>query len=145
MSEKFDLHRYDDILDLPHYTSPNRKRMARIDRAAQFSPFAALTGYDADVMEAARVTGEKLSLTDDMKELLDRKQQYLSEIIDRRPEITVTYFVHDDRKEGGVYRTFTGNLKRIDVYLQKFVFMDGSGVFIDDVLTIESDAFRNVL
>ena len=98
---KFDLHKYDDIMDLPHYTSPNRRRMANIDRAAQFSPFAALTGYDADVLEAARVTDQRLTLTEDMKEILDRKQQRLAEILDEYPEVTVTYFVPDSRKAGG--------------------------------------------
>ena len=139
---KFNLHKYDDIMDLPHYTSPNRRRMANIDRAAQFSPFAALTGYDADVLEAARVTHEKLSLTEDMKEILDRKQQRLAEILDEYPELTVTYFVPDPRKAGGSYETVTGNLKKIDEYEQTLVMTSGKSISIADVISIDSERFE---
>lgn len=142
MSSQFDLHNYDDIIDLPHYTSPNRRRMANIDRAAQFSPFAALTGYDTDVLEAARVTHEKLSLTEDMKEILDRKQQRLAEIIDEYPEVTVTYFVPDPRKAGGSYETVTGNLKKIDEYEQTLVITNGKIIPIPDVISIDSKRFE---
>lgn len=143
MSGQFDLHNYDDIIDLPHYTSPNRRRMSNIDRAAQFSPFAALTGYGADVLEAARVTYQKLNLTEDMKEILDRKQQMLAEIIDEQPEITVTYFVPDLRKAGGSYQTVTGNLKRIDEYEQVLVMTNGRTISIADVISIDSETFEN--
>ncbi len=143
MMGKFDLHKYDDIMDLPHYTSPNRRRMANIDRAAQFSPFAALTGYDADVLEAARVTDQRLTLTEDMKEILDRKQQMLAEIIDEQPEITVTYFVPDLRKAGGSYQTVTGNLKIIDEYEQMLVMTNGKSISITDVISIDSEVLEH--
>ena len=143
MMGKFNLHKYDDIMDLPHYTSPNRRRIANIDRAAQFSPFAALTGYDADVLEAARVTDQRLTLTEDMKEILDRKQQRLAEIIDEYPEVTVTYFVPDLRKAGGSYQTVTGNLKKIDEYEQTLVMTNGKTIPIPDVISIDSETFEN--
>ena len=142
MMGKFNLHKYDDIMDLPHYTSPNRRRMANIDRAAQFSPFAALTGYDADVLEAARVTDQRLTLTEDMKEILDRKQQRHAEIIDEYPEVTVTYFVPDPRKAGGSYETVTGNLKKIDEYEQTLVMTNGKTIPIPDVISIDSERFE---
>ncbi|MBO5109714.1 MAG: hypothetical protein J6D21_03260 [Clostridia bacterium] len=140
---KFNLHEYDDIMDLPHYTSPNRRRMPSIDRAAQFAPFAALAGYDADVLEAARVTHQKLILTEDMKEILDRKQRMLAEIIDEQPEITVTYFVPDLRKAGGSYQTVTGNLKIIDEYEQMLVMTNGKSISIADVISIDSEVLEH--
>ena len=140
---KFNLHKYDDIMDLPHYTSPNRRRMTNIDRAAQFSPFAALTGYDADVLEAARVTDQRLTLTEDMKEILDRKPRIRVEIIDEQPEITVTYFVPDLRKAGGSYQTVTGNLKIIDEYEQMLVMTNGKSISITDVISIDSEVLEH--
>ncbi|MBO5315085.1 MAG: hypothetical protein J6K17_01645, partial [Oscillospiraceae bacterium] len=89
MSEK----NYDDIINLPCPTSPRHPRMPRADRAAQFAPFAALTGYDSAIDETARLTDEKIDISEDMREKLDRKQSFLAEIIDEQPEITVTYFV----------------------------------------------------
>ena len=143
MRSQFDLHNYDDIIDLPHHTSPNRRRMKSIDRAAQFAPFAALAGYDVDVLEAARVTHQKLILTEDMKEILDRKQQRLAEIIDEQPEITVTYFVPDLRKAGGSYQTITGNLKIIDEYEQMLVMTNGKSISITDVISIDSEVLEH--
>lgn len=145
MSGKFDLHNYDDIMDLPHHISPNRRRMSDVDRAAQFSPFAALTGYDTDVLEAARVTDRRLSLTEDMKESLDRKQLILSDMMDEHPEITVTYFVADGQKAGGAYQTVTGKLKQIDEYGQVLVMSDGKTIPIADVIKIDSETFERMI
>lgn len=145
MSCKFDLHNYDDIIDLPHHTSPNRRRMSDVDRAAQFSPFAALSGYDMDVLEAARVTDRRLSLTEDMKENLDRKQQILSDMMDEHPEITVTYFVADGKKAGGAYQTVSGKLKQIDEYRQVLVMSDGKTIPIADVIKIDSETFERMI
>ena len=100
MKKPFDLHDYEDILHLPHHVSSVHKPMSRVDRAAQFSPFAALTGYDDDVTEAARLTDTRVSLSEEAMEELDRKQLYLSEIVDSHPVLRVTYFVPDSRKEG---------------------------------------------
>ena len=145
MSGKYDLHNYDDIIDQPHHTSPNRRRMSNVDRAAQFSPFAALTGYDTDVLEAARVTDRRLSLTEDMKENLDRKQQILSDMMDEHPEITVTYFVADGKKAGGAYQTVSGKLKQIDEYRQVLVMSDGKTIPIADVIKIDSETFERMI
>ena len=89
---------YEDIVHLPHHISKTRPQMSVMDRAAQFSPFAALTGYEDAIRETGRLTEAKMELGDEAQELLDRKQRYLREIIANRPEITVTYFIPDEKK-----------------------------------------------
>ena len=88
---------YEDIINLPHHVSPKRPQMSMQDRAAQFSPFAALTGYEDAIKETGRLTDVKIELSDEDRELLDQKQQYLQEHIGDRPEITITYFVPDEK------------------------------------------------
>ena len=132
--------KYDDIINLPHHVSQTRPQMSMIDRAAQFSPFAALTGYDAAIKEIGRLTDTKLEIGDE-----DRKQQYLQKIVADRPEITITYFVPDEKKAGGSYTSLTGNLKRIDYYERLFVLTDGTKIQLDEIVDIESDCFRGVL
>lgn len=136
---------YDDIIHLPHHVSKTRPQMSMEDRAAQFSPFAALTGYDAAIQETGRLTDEKVELGEETRAILDRKQRYLAEMIDTKPEITVTYFVPDEKKSGGAYSTVTGFLKRIDEYEREIVLTDGRKIQLDAVLDIESDEFENVL
>ena len=119
---------YEDIIHLPHYVSKARPQMSIMERAAQFSPFAALTGYDAAIKETARLTDEKIELGDEEKDLLNRKQQFLTSILHERPEITVTYFVPDERKSGGAYVTVTGNLRRIDEVERFLVMVDGQKI-----------------
>ena len=137
--------KYDDIINLPHHVSPTRPQMSMIDRAAQFSPFAALTGYDAAIKETGRLTDAKVEIGDEERDVLDRKQQYLQEIIADRPEITIAYFVPDEKKAGGSYTSHTGNLKRIDYYERLFVLTDGTKIPLDEIVDIESDCFRGVL
>ena len=93
--------KYEDIINLPHHVSKTRPQMSMLERAAQFSPFAALNGYDDAVKETGRLPDERIELGDEERDLLDRKQQYLQEIIADRPEITVTFFVPDEKKSGG--------------------------------------------
>ena len=99
---------YEDIINLPHHVSKTRPQMSMLDRAAQFSPFAALTGYDAAIKETGRLTDEKIEMDEDRKAALDMKQAYLIEMIDEQPEISVTYFLPDTKKSGGSYVTVTG-------------------------------------
>ncbi len=136
---------YDDIIHLPHHVSKTRPQMSMEDRAAQFSPFAALTGYDAAILETGRLTEEKSELGEETQAILDRKQRYLAEIIDTKPEITVTYFVPDEKKSGGAYSTVTGFLKRIDECGRVLVLTDGRKIQLDAIFDIESDEFENVL
>ena len=133
---------YEDIIHLPHHVSSKRPRMSAVDRAAQFSPFAALVGYDAAIQETGRLTTERIELTEEEKSFLDQKQKILLERIAEHPEITVTYFLPDDRKTGGSYTTVTGNLKRIDDVSHVILLTDGTGISIDDILKIDSVVFE---
>jgi len=129
--------RYDDILRLPHPTSARHPRMSISDRAAIFSPFAALTGHGAAIAETARLTDRRIELDEDCKTELDLKQQKLEKMIAERPEITVTWFRPDERKEGGSYVTTTGQLKKTDGIARVLVLADGTRIPLDDILNIE--------
>ena len=137
--------RYDDIIHLPHHVSKTRPQMSMMDRAAQFSPFAALTGYDAAIKETGRLTDEKIELGEETKAVLDRKQRYLNDMISVQPEITVTYFLPDERKSGGTYLSVTGKLKRIDEYERMMILTDGKKIPLDDIMDIESNLFCELL
>lgn len=128
--------KYDDMLDLPHHTSPRHPRMSLRDRAAQFAPFSALTGYDDVIDETARLTDGRIELSEDARALLDVKQRLLQRWIGERPRITVVHFVADQRKNGGAYRSFTGNLLRIDETEREMVFADGTRIKTNDVIEI---------
>ena len=136
---------YSDIIALPHHVSKTRPQMSMQDRAAQFSPFAALTGYDAAINETGRLTDERIELGEETRAALDRKQQYLMDMISDQPEIAVTYFVPDERKSGGAYVTVTGNLKRIDEYERLMLMTNGTKIPLDDIMDIESDLFKGIL
>lgn len=137
-----DPHRYDDMLDLPHHQSSTRPHMSMASRAAQFSPFVALTGYDDEVRETARLTDEKIELSDNEKERLDQKLRFLSDHLDERPTVSITYFVPDAKKAGGAYTTDTGVVKRIDAVEQKVIFYaenkisDGWSILINTIVDI---------
>lgn len=135
---------YEDIINLPHHVSSTRPQMSMLDRAAQFSPFAALTGYDAAIKETGRLTDEKIELDEDTKAALDMKQAYLIEMIDEQPEISITYFLPDTKKSGGAYVTVTGNLKCFDEYERLLILTDGKKIPMDDIADIESDLFRGM-
>ena len=135
---------YEDILNLPHHVSKTRPQMSMLDRAAQFSPFAALTGYDDAIKETGRLTDEKIEMDEDRKAALDMKQAYLIEMIDEQPEISITYFLPDAKKSGGAYVTVTGNLKRFDEYERLLILTDGKKIPMDDIADIESDLFRGL-
>ena len=112
-----------------------------MDRAAQFNPFAALTGYDDEIREAARLTSEKILLAEDEKRTLDKKLQGLMLRIHEHPELEVTYFIADEKKTGGVYQTLHGVLKKIDAIQRTLVLMDGTRIEIQDILRLESRIF----
>lgn len=128
--------KYDDMLDLPHHTSPRHPRMSLRDRAAQFAPFSALTGYDDVIDETARLTDGRIELSEDARALLDVKQRLLQRRIGEQPRITVVHFVADQRKSGGAYRSFTGNLVRMDETAREMVFADGTRIKTADVIEI---------
>ena len=129
--------KYDDIIALPHHQSETRAHMPLIDRAAQFAPFAALTGYDAAVEETARLTDEKTELADGMIEELNEKLRLISENISARPAVSVTRFVPDERKSGGAYVIHTGRVRRVDPAAGSVLFEDGLCVYMEDISQID--------
>lgn len=133
---------YDDIINLPHHVSCTRPQMPRENRAAQFAPFAALTGYDAAISETARITDTRVELDENAIELLDMKLRLLADGIDEQPEIAVTYFRPDEKKKGGAYITASGALKKIDDYEHEIIFMDGKKIHIKNIIEIESELFK---
>ena len=130
--------RYDDIIHLFHPTSAKHPRMPISDRAAIFSPFAALTGHGAAIVETARLTERRIELDEDSRAVLDEKQGFLETIADQQPEVTVTWFQPDERKDGGCYVTTTGSLKKTDSMERVMVLMDGSRIPLDNIIDIES-------
>lgn len=135
--------KYDDIINLPHPTSQKRPRMSVQDRAAQFSPFAALTGYDAAIRETARLTEERIELNEYEQAVLDQRITLLQEHLKDLPEVTITYFQPDERKEGGKYRSLTGVVKKIDPYERQIILADQSRIPIESILNLESELFRS--
>ena len=127
---------YDDILHLNRPQYPDFPPMSIHDRAAQFSPFAALVGYDEAVAETARYTDARREISEEELADLNKKLNGLKEKISSRPLITVDYFVPDSRKEGGSYRTKKGNVRTIDEYNNLIVFADGDKISIGDTYTI---------
>lgn len=139
---------YADIIDLPHWQSPTRPRMSLYDRAAQFAPFAALTGYEDMVNEEARVVDEKIELGEKDKELLNQKVSLIADAVEdgERPTVVVTYFVPDPLKAGGKYKTVTETVKKIDtvrrcLILEKTVGVAGihAEVLFDDILELRGN------
>ncbi len=136
-------YQYDDIINLPHHTSETRSRMSMTNRAAQFSPFAALTGYDDAVVETARLTDERHELTEDEKDLLNERLQILSENAHDRPMVEITYFKPDDRKDGGSYEKVRGAVRWIDEGEMKVVFANGTRITIGNICSIEGELFKS--
>ncbi len=135
---------YEDIIHLPHPTSKKHPRMSTHDRAAQFAPFAALTGYDSSIAEAARLTDRRIELDEHSQEELNEKLNLIQEHLLDQPEITVTYFQHDRKKSGGAYVTYTGVVKKVDAVEQMLVFRNAKKIPIEDILDITSEMFGSV-
>ena len=129
---------YDDIIHLPHHVSQNHPQMPMHDRAAQFSPFAALTSYEAAIGETARLTAERRELSPQEAEELDRCLAALIARLPERPEATVEYFVPDDRKAGGVYVTVTGRVRRISAAERILTMNDGTVIPLDDIASVRN-------
>lgn len=135
---------YEDIIHLPHHVSATRPQMSMLDRAAQFSPFAALTGYDEAIKETGRLTDDRIELDENTRTALDIKQAYLAENINIHPEISITYFLPDTKKDGGEYVTATGSLKRIDEYERMLIFVDGRKIPMDEIANIDGNLFKDL-
>lgn len=141
MAEKFP---YEDIINLPHHELTTRQRMPRINRAASFAPFAALTGYDDAVRETARLTSERIELDEGTKEILNNKLRIALDKAGEQPEISITYFLPDKKKSGGAYVTVKAVIKRIDEYERLVIFTDKSSIPIDDIYEIEGDIYNGL-
>ena len=136
--------KYEKIMGLPHHVSKTRPQMPMSDRAAQFAPFAALTGYDAAIKETGRLTDERIELDVEALSALDMKYQLLMEALDEAPEVTITYFQPDERKAGGKYVSAVGAVKKIDDFERRITMRDGTRIPMDDVLSIDGELFSSL-
>lgn len=127
---------YSDIIRLPHPEPKRRKRMSMIDRAAQFSPFAALTGYDAVIRESGRLTEREVELAADGKAMLDEKLRALADRLEEQPQVSLCCFVPDERKTGGAYVTVCGRVKRLDSQNQQILMEDGTVIPFGRILDL---------
>lgn len=132
---------YEDIINLSHHVSTTRPQMPMSDRAAQFSPFAALTGYDAAIKETGRLTDAKIELDDEELNNLNMKFQLLVEHLEDEPEVAITYFKTDERKAGGAYLEASGIVKKLDDFVRVITMQDGTKIPMDDILNIDGDVF----
>jgi len=130
-------HRYDDILELPHPVSSRHAPLSVKDRAAQFSPFAALTGFGAAINETGRLTDVRIEISEEERERLNRKLLYLYQLQDSCKEITATYFQPDEKKEGGAYIRVIGKLQKIDRLAQRIVLDDDRQIPMEDLVEID--------
>ena len=138
--EKFpDTHKYDDIIHMEHPVSAKRGRMSMVDRGAQFSPFAALVGYDAAIRETARLTEERTELTEGKKEELDETLRLIEENLSNQPEVSITYFRPDHWKLGGSYVTVSGRVKKLDPYEKTVLLTDGQVIPVEEISHIGVD------
>lgn len=128
--------KYDDIINLPHYVSKKHPQMSLENRSAQFAPFAALTGYEDEVEETARITDKRIEITDEIKSKINMKLQIIQETIKTNPKVTITYFISDNKKEGGSYKTVTSNVLKIDKYNKQIILKDNKEIFISDIINI---------
>lgn len=140
----FDDH-YEDIINLPHHVSKKRTPMSVSARAAQFSPFAALTGYDKAVKETARLTSQRIELDESRKTVLNEKLQWILEHLEKQFEVTFTFFKPDSRKSGGEYVEITGAVKKIDAIEHCVRLIDGTKIPIEEIYEINSAFFWDEL
>ena len=129
-------HDYDDIIHLSRPDSGRRARMSNYDRAAQFSPFAALTGFDAAIAETGRLTSERIELDEDEKQHLDEQMRIVLELLDDQPKVHVVWFCYDERKAGGTYVSTTGNVKKVDTYTGRLLLTSGQAIPLGEIFQI---------
>ena len=137
-------HKYDDIIGLSHPVSARHPRMPLLDRAAQFSPFAALTAHGAAIRETERLTDAFVELDESRKEQLDEYLRLVKESQHQRPEIEVIYFCPDPHKSGGAYVTFQGRVKKVDAYNRSILFTDGTEISVEKIYSISGIASEDI-
>ena len=133
--------KYDEIANLPHHVSETRPQMPMSDRAAQFAPFAALTGYDSAIRETGRLTDEKIELDEEALTALNLRYQLLMDALGKEPEVEITFFKPDERKSGGEYVTVIGAVKNVDDFERLITMQDGMKIPMNDVLSIDGEIF----
>ena len=141
MAERFP---YEDIINIPRHISKTHPEASMADRAARFSPFAAISGYEDMVREAARVTEERIEITDAVKEQLNEKLNMIAEFLGEEHEVTITYFEPDKKKSGGAYISITGVVKRIDELKRIIIMKNNKKIKIDDISALDSDLFYSL-
>ena len=139
-----DQHLYDDIIHLSHHVSKRHPQMSPMNRAAQFSPFAALTGHDAAIQETARRTDSFTELDEDRKRQLNEQLWFIRENLEQKPECEITYFQPDEKKNGGIYVTIHGKIRKIDEYRRQIIFTDGTAIPIEHLFSIQGKLFQNM-
>lgn len=130
------MNKYKDIINLPHHVSKNHPRMSLDNRSAQFAPFSALTGYSEKIKETARITDKKIELDEGLKTVINNRLQIIKENIKSVPQVTITYFIKDQRKSGGSYKTIITNIKKIDEVNKIFILTNNEKIQIDDIINI---------
>lgn len=136
--------KYDDIIMIPHHVSKKHPQMSPLNRAAQFSPFAALTGYDAAIQEAQRLTDSFIEIDESREIELNEQFSFIRENLDKQPELKITCFQPDEKKSGGSYITVCGRIKKIDEYNRQVVFVDGTTLSIDYILSMQGELFSGM-
>ena len=136
---------YEDMMLLSRPALPHRRRMSMTDRAAQFSPFAALVGYDDVLEETSRLTQQRIELDENEKYLLDIRNEKLRQHLGQLPQVTVTYFCPDEQKDGGCYVTVTGRLKNVAPHLDTMYLSDGTVIRVSDIISLDSPLFIDEL
>jgi len=135
---------YLDIINLNHPISTSRKRMSHYNRAAQFSPFAAVVGYDGAIKETARLTDQRIELDESQKIVLSERLSLIKDQLGKKQEIEITYFQPDERKTGGEYRCLVGIIKKIDEYERVVVMKDETKIDIEEIIEISGKLFKDV-
>lgn len=133
---------YRDIINLPHHVSTKHPRMSLEQRSAQFAPYSALTGYDGQVRESARLTDKKIELDEEVKLVLDRKLQVINDMLQMQPEVTITYFSPDNKKSGGKYEKVTGGVLKIDEFNNSIVLANGKIIDISEIIDIQGEILK---
>lgn len=136
--------KYDSIINLPHHVSNKHSRMTLEERSAQFAPFAALTGYDGQIKEKARLTNERIEIDEEIKAILDTKIQIITEKISNNSKVEITYFVPDGKKAGGEYVSVIDTVKKIDNYNRCIVMKNDIKIPIDEIIDINGEMFNNI-
>lgn len=130
------MNKYKDIINLPPHVSKTRKPMSLYNRAAQFAPFAALTGYGDAIKETSRLTEQRIELSDEAKEIINNKIKKIKKEINSNPQVTIKYFVPDNKKSGGIYKEFTGQVKKINIDNKTIVLFDKIIIPFESIIDI---------